>query len=116
MPASRQKHCVWVEELFLSGKQCQEICDITGLTKNVVVGIVYRGRQNGRLPRPVYTQVYDNRRNSSIRRGTIGRVLDRLTPEQHKHLTDTALEVECDSLADMIAAYVIDGICEEMGE
>lgn len=116
MPARRQKHTIHIEQLFLQGNEPQEISNITGMRKDVVAGIIYRARQNGRVPQPVYTQAYDNRRNSYIRRGSIAQVLERLTPEQHKHLTQTALEIGCNSLAELIAAYVVDAVNEEMGE
>jgi hypothetical protein len=116
MPANRKEHTVWVENLFLEGKQTGEISEITGLRKNVVTGIIYRGRQNGRIPRPVYTQAYDDRRGSYIRRGTISHVISRLSRDQHKHLTETALEIGCESLAEIIAAYVVDQLAEEMSE
>lgn len=114
MAAQRQPHTERVEQLFLKGKRAQEIQDITGLSKNVVIGIIYRGRQCGRLPRPAYTQAYDDRRNSYIRRGTIGHVLEKLSPEQHKYITDEALRVGCNNMAEMIAAFLIDAIAEEM--
>lgn len=116
MPARRQKHTMWVEQLFIQGNGPEEISKITGMRKDVVAGIIYRARQNGRLPQPVYTQAYDNRRNSYIRRGSIAQVLERLTPEQHKQLTETALSIGCSSLADLIAAHLVDGLCDEMGQ
>lgn len=116
MPANRKEHTIWVENLFLEGKGTDEISKITGVPKNSVTGIIYRGRQNGRLPRPVYTQAYDYRRNSYIRRGTIAHVLDRLSRDQHRHLTEAALQIGCKSLAEMVAAYVVDAVNEEMGE
>ena len=114
MPAHCKQLPRDVEQLFMDGYSYDEIQNRYNISKDVVAGIIYRARQSGRVPRPVYMQAYDDRRNSYIRRGTIAGVLDRLTKEQHKHLTDEALRIGCNSLADMIAAYVLDGISEEM--
>lgn len=114
MPAHSKQFARDVEQLFMDGYSYDEIKDRYNISKDTVAGVIYRARQNGRVPRPVYTQAYDYRRNSFIRRGTIAGVLDRLTKEQHKYLTDEALRIGCNSLADMIAAYVIDGLSEEM--
>lgn len=105
-----------IEQLFMDGYSYEEIADRHNISKDIVAGAIYRARQRGRVPRPVYKGEYDYKRNSYIRRGTVAGILGRLTKEQHKYLTDEALRVGCNSLADMIAAYVIDGISEEMDE
>jgi len=118
MPTQRQKHTIWIEDLFLQGKNISDIEAITGYSRDVITSVIYRGRQSGKIPRPVYAhaQPYDDRRKTYIRRGTIARVLDQLSPEQRVYLTDAALEIGCSSLAELIAAYVVDQLAEEMGE
>lgn len=103
-----------IEQLFLEGRTYGEIEEIYGISKDMVAGVIYRARQQGRVPRPVYVQPYDARRNSHIRRGTIGRVIDVLTEEQHKHLVEVALGLGVDSLAEMIGEYLADALAEEM--
>lgn len=118
MPTQRQKHTIWIEDLFLEGKDIAKIEAITGYSKDVITGVIYRGRQSGKIPRPVYAmgQPYEERRNSYIRKGTIAQVLDRLSLEQRAYLTDAALKIGCNSLAEMIAAYVLDQLAEGMGD
>ena len=118
MPTQRQKHTIWIEDLFLEGKDIAKIEAITGYSKDVITGIIYRGRRSGKIPRPVYemAQPYEERRNSYIRKGTITQVMERLNYEQRAHLTDAALRIGCNNLAEMIAAYVLDQLAEEMGD
>ena len=114
MAAHKKPRTTEIEQLFLDGYTYDEIQEIFGMTKDAVVGVIYRARQMGRVPRPVYVQPYDARRNSYIRRGTIGRTLDQLTEEQHKHLVEVALGLGVDSLAEMIGSYLSDALAEEM--
>lgn len=114
MGAHKKRRTREIEQLFLDGYTYDEIQEIFGMTKEAVVGVIYRARQMGRVPRPVYVQPYDARRNSHIRRGTIGRALDMLTEEQHKHLVEVALGLGMDSLAEMIGSYLSDALAEEM--
>ena len=114
MGAQMKKQTREMEKLFLEGKTYCEIAEMYGVKKDTVVGVIYRARQHGRVPRPEYSQPYDDRRNSYIRRGTIGRALDVLTEDQHKHLTEVALGLGVDNLAEMIGEYLADALTEEM--
>lgn len=118
MPTQRQKHTIWIEDLFLEGKDIPKIAAITGYSKDVITGVIYRGRQSGKIPRPKYemAQPYEERRNSYIRKGTIAQVLDRLSHQQRVYLTESALAIGCNSLAELIAAYVVDQLEEEIGK
>ena len=114
MGAQMKKQTREMEKLFLEGKTYCEIAEMYGVKKDTVVGVIYRARQHGRVPRPEYTQPYDDRRNSYIHRGTVGRVLDVLTKEQHAHLTEVAIGLGVDNLAEMIGEYLADALSEEM--
>ena len=114
MGAHKKPRTREIEQLFLEGYTYDQIQEIFGMTKEAVVGVIYRARQQGRVPRPEYSQPYDDRRNSYIRRGTIGRALDVLTEDQHKHLTEVALGLGADSLAEMIGDYLSSALAEEM--
>ena len=105
-----------IEALFMDGHSYNEIAARYRLKKDVVYRVIYRARHKGRVPRPISMAAYDDRRNSYIKRGTVSDIINRLSKGQHKYLTDEALRIGCNSLAEMIAAYVIDGISEEMAE